>query len=216
MTATEKLVSLGSESLGEALGSLPTLFGNYACGRELFEMLALKNGFYAFEQALHIFPFGSDVTGTMTLEDWNSCTLWRKAYDDLTEGLLFFGEDIFGDQFCISDKRAGVFRFDAERGEPTDMAISIDAWSNQVLSDYRVETGWPLAHEWQKENGPLALGTRLQPKIPFVYGGDYAADNLWAGNSVEGMLFKAEVALKIRNLPAGTQIVLKVKERDGD
>ena len=35
MTATEKLVSLGSESLGAALGSLPTLFENYACGREL-------------------------------------------------------------------------------------------------------------------------------------------------------------------------------------
>lgn len=91
MTSTEKLVSLGSESLGAELGSAPPLFENYACGRELFEMLKLKNGFYAFEQALHVFPFGFDVTGTMTLEEWNSRTLWRNAYDDLTEGMLFLG-----------------------------------------------------------------------------------------------------------------------------
>lgn len=216
MTRIEKLVSLGSEPLGGALGSMPASFENYALGRELFQMLAFKNGFYAFEQALHVFPLGSDITGTMTLEEWNSSTLWRSAYDDLTEGLLFFAEDIFGDQFCVSTREPGVFRFDAERGETAAVAVSIDEWSGQILSNYRVETGWPLAHEWQQENGPLKLGTRLQPKIPFVYGGTYALDNLWAGDSTEGMLFKAEVALKVRDLPTGTQIHLQIKEREQD
>jgi hypothetical protein len=35
---------------------------------------------------------------------------------------------------------------------------------------------------------------------------------LWAGNPLEGMSFKADVAMQIRNLPDGTKIRLQVKE----
>jgi hypothetical protein len=107
----------------------------------------------------------------MTLEEWNSQTLWRSAYGDLTNGLLFFAEDIFGDQFCLTGAASGVFRFDAERGETESIADSLEGWADRILSDYRVETGWPLASEWQAKHGSLELGMRLQPKIPFVYGG---------------------------------------------
>jgi hypothetical protein len=212
MTRTEKLVSLGSEPLGAEVASIPGFMKTYPLGDEVFRMLQLKNGFYAFEQALHVFPVGSDITSTATLEDWNSQTLWRNAYADLTDGLLFFAEDILGDQFCISGIQSGVFRFDSERGETTNIAASIEGWAHKILSDYRVETGWPLANQWQTKHGPLLLGTRLQPKIPFVYGGAYALDNLWAGDSVEGMLFKGEVALKVRDLPEGSQVQMQIKK----
>jgi len=211
VTHTEKLVSIGSEALGEAVAGPPKFLENYTLGSELFQMLKMKNGFYAFEQALHVFPMKSDITNTMTLEDWNSDTLWRSGYGDLTNGFLFFAEDIFGDQFCISTSRAGVFRFDAESGETTFMASSMEGWADRILSNYAVETGWFLAHRWQAEQGALQLGTRLQPKIPFVYGGAYALENLWAGDATEGMLFKGEVALKVKDLPEGTKILLQVK-----
>jgi hypothetical protein len=211
MDHVDKLVSIGSEGLGPALTTIPQVFEAYPGGEELFRMLRKKNGFYAFEQALHVFPLKSDITETMTLEDWNSQTLWRSAYDDLTKGLLFFAEDVFGDQFCMSSCQCSVLRFDAERGETAAMADSIEKWADAILSDYAVQTGWPLAKEWQEKNGALPLGARLQPKIPFVYGGEYALDNLWQGDAVEGMLFKGEIALKIRNLPPGTQIRFEVK-----
>lgn len=211
MTRVEKLVSIGSEALGEVVMLAPSFLESYVLGSELFQMLKMKNGFYAFEQALHVFPLGSDITNTMTLGDWNSETLWRSAYGDLAKGFLFFAEDIFGDQLCITTKQSGVFRFDSERGEVTPIAESIEGWADRVLSDYRIETGWPLANQWQAEHGALPLGKRLQPKIPFVYGGDYTLENLWAGDATEGMLFKGEVALKVKDLPEGSKILLRVK-----
>jgi hypothetical protein len=174
-------------------------------------MLKQKNGFYAFEQALHVFPLESDITNTMTIEDWNSKTLWIKSYEGLADDFLFFGEDIFGDQFCLSKKKAGILRFDSEKGEASFVSNSFESWADLLLSNYEVETGWPLASDWQKQHGPLQLGYRLQPQIPFICGGDYALQNLWAGDAVEGMIFKAQLALKIKNLPDGTAIKLQIK-----
>ena len=213
MNDVDKLVSISSEPLGRSLENMPNVFEAYVLGSELFQLLNSKNGFYAFEQALHVFPWNSDITGTMTLEEWNSETLWRSAYSGLTDSLYFFAEDIFGDQFCLSKNQSAIYRFDAERGETEKMAGSIHQWASIILSDYEFETGWPLAKSWQEKNGALQLGARLQPKIPFVYGGEYSIDNLWAGDAVKGMLFKGEIALKIRNLPPGTQIGLEVKRQ---
>jgi len=212
MTRMEKLLSIGSESLGTKVDTMPKFLEEYALGSELFVLLEKKNGFYAFEQALHVFPLGSDITGTMTLEEWNSGTLWRSAYDSLTEGLLFFGEDIFSDQFCLSAKQKGVFRFYAETAETTLLAESVEDWADFILANYEAETGWPLAHQWQVKNGQLEFGQRLQPRIPFVYQGQYDLDNLWAGDAIKGMLFKGELALKVKDLPNGTRVELKVKE----
>jgi hypothetical protein len=212
MTRVEKLLSISSEALANRPAAITHFFSEYALATNLFGMLNGKNGFYTFEHALHVFPFGSDVTGAMTLEDWNSITLWRSAYGHLADGLLFFAEDSFGDQFCLSNTRSGVFRFASETAETVHLAESIEEWAELILSNYEFETGWPLAHEWQTRNGILEFGQRLQPKIPFVYGGEYKIENLWAGDAVKGMLFKAEIALKIKDLPDGAQIQLKIKD----
>jgi hypothetical protein len=144
----------------------------------------------------------------------SSRALWRSAYGHSTDGLLFFAEDILGDQFCISSKENSVLRFSAETAGLAFVAESIEKWADVILADYNVETGWSLAHEWQIRNCSLEPGQRLQPKIPFVYGGEYVIENLWAGDAVEGMLFKGEVALKVRDLPDGTQVKLQVGKAD--
>jgi hypothetical protein len=136
--------------------------------------------------------------------------LWRCEYGECTQGLLFFAEDIFQDQFCLRED--GVFRFYAETGETALLAPSIEAWAELILDDYREQTGWPLAHDWQAANGPLPRGKRLMPKIPFVLSGEYALDNLWAGNPIEGLSFKASIYKTTRDLPDGTKLKLKVKE----
>lgn len=212
MTRTEKLVSISSEALGAKIDVVPELLERCALGRELFEMLRARNGFYAFEHALHVFPLRSDITGTMTLDDWNSDTLWRNAYGGLADGFLFFAEDIFGDQFCLSARQDGILRFAAETGETTLLAESIEKWADLLLSDYKVETGWTLAHEWQAKNGQLQFGQRLHPKIPFVLGGKYQLDNLYSGDAVERMLFNGDLASQLKDLPDGAQIRLRVKE----
>jgi hypothetical protein len=171
-------------------------------------MLEQKNGFYAFEFALHVFPLTSDPeTG---LEGWNAGSLWRNEYEDLTEGLLFFAEDILQDQFCLSKRQSGVLRFHAETGHTTFMVDSVEKWADLILSNYKTETGWPFVHEWQAKNGPLPLGKRLMPKTPFFLGGEYKIDNLWLGNPLEGMRFKADLAMQTRHLPEGATIKLNI------
>lgn len=208
MTNIERLLSISSEALGSKPSAFPEILREYGLGSELFHMLEQKNGFYAFEYALHVFPLTSDrETG---LEGWNAESLWRGGYADLAEGLLFFAEDILQDQFCLSNKQSGVHRFDSETGQTTFMAESVDAWAGVILSNYRKETGWPLAHEWQEKNGRLPLGKRLMPKTPFFLGGEYKIENLWAGNPLEGMRFKADLAMQTRNLPDGAKVKLKI------
>ena len=180
-------------------------------GAELFHMLEQKNGFYAFEYALHVLPLSSDTESG--LEGWNAESLWRNGYEDLAEGLLFFAEDILQDQFCLSKKQKGVYRFHAETGQTSFMATSIEEWAGVILSDYKTQTGWPLAHEWQGKNGRLPFGRRLMPTTPFFLGGEYKIDNLWAGNALEGMRLKADIAMQTRNLPDGAKVRLKIAEK---
>ena len=166
----------------------------------------MKNGFYTFESSLHVFPYSNDSSAGMNLQEWNSDSLWRQEYPNVGRELLFFAEDIFQDQFCVSEM--GIFRFKAETNILSFMADSIESWAALILQNYPSETGWPLAKKWQSENGPLEHGKRLMPKTPFFQGGEYSTDNLWAGDGVEGMKFKANIARQTSDLPDGARIKL--------
>jgi hypothetical protein len=174
-------------------------------------MLQKKNGFYTFESALHVFPYtGNPETG---LEAWNADSLWRNGYEDLAEGLLFFAEDILQDQFCLSLKQSGVHRFYAETGQTEAIAKSLEEWAGVILSGYRNETGWPFIHDWQEKNGPLPHGKRLMPKTPFFLGGEYQIGNLWAGNALDGMRLKADLAMQTRDVSDGAPVRLNIASK---
>ena len=205
-TSVEKLLSISSEPLGPRPTSLTALFESCTLGPELFCMLEQKNGFYAFESALHVFPIASP--NCMSLEEWNAPSLWRDGYQDLAGGLLFFSEDVFQDQFCLSS--AGVLRFRSETGGTSFCADSIEKWAAAILQDYSRQTRWALASEWQRAHGPLPVGKRLMPKTPFFLGGEYSIDNLWVGDSVEGMRFKGDLAVQTRDVPDGASVRLVV------
>ena len=72
------------------------------------------------------------------------------------------------------------------------------------------ETGYEQAHEWQQKSGRLRDGVRLIPKTPFILGGDYSVENLFALDAVKGMRYRADIWKQIRDLPDGTPIQLKV------
>lgn len=211
MDNIDKLISISSESLAAKPGVSPEFLGDYPLGPELFHMLEQRNGFYAFEFALHVFPLTSDPEAG--LEGWNAGSLWRNEYEELAEDSLFFAQDILQDQFCLFKKQGGVHRFHAETGQTSFMAESIEKWAGIILANYRTETGWPLVHEWQEKNGPLPLGKRLMPKTPFFLGGEYKIENLWAGNPLEGMRLKADLAMQTRYLQEGAKVKLRVVAR---
>lgn len=179
-----------------------------AVSKHLAVLLAKKNGFYAFESALHVLPVGRNGD-LMDLESWNSDDLWRREYGGLAEGCVFFAEDVFGGQFCIHEDR--ICSFDPETAELTELAQSIASWAELMLMDYRVLTGFPLAHRWQEINSPLPMGQRLSPRRPFVSGGEFTPENLFAIDAVAGMRAYGNLARQIRDLPDGAQIRFRVE-----
>src|SRR6266704_327800 len=104
MSSIQKLLSIATEPLSRQTVTVNmTDFGSYGrLGEELLALLRLKNGFYAFESALHVLP-AAPFENEMTLSRWNSFGLWRHEYGELIgDEILFFAEDVFGDQFCVN------------------------------------------------------------------------------------------------------------------
>jgi hypothetical protein len=187
--------------LGEAFGVV--------AGDNLGRLLRVKNGFYAFEGALHVFP---DI-GTPPergLYQWNDFPLWRSDYEGMANGAVFFAEDAFGTQFCV--RGGGISTFDPETGAFEPMAADVEEWAAKILGDYAFWSGHPVARTWQTQHGPLPIGSRLVPTTPFVLGGKFEASNMHAVDAVKGMQYRASIAVQIRDLPDGASITLKVIE----
>ena len=115
MSALEQLLQISSGALisDPMPDSLPLLAPFGDLGAELYDLLAHRNGFYAFESALHVFPTGT-VTGVLDVRTWNAEATWRHEFGDLTAGCLFFAEDAFGNPFCLKEGR--VCTFNSETG----------------------------------------------------------------------------------------------------
>lgn len=204
-----KLLSISGDSLGQGQPDLADDLSKFAGKRrqEIEELLSKKNGFFAFESALRVFPSSSSSL-SMGMEEWNSEELWRKDYSGLAEGCLFFAEDVFGGQFCI--KNDVVCSFDPETGVLEEVAPDLEKWAKELLNEYDFWTGYSLAHEWQENNGLLRSECRLMPKTPFVCGGQFELDNLAAVGAVSGMRSRANLARQIADMPEGTRIEFKI------
>ncbi len=212
-TRLNKLLSIASEPIGEPIALSEFLEGWEELGRQLVEMLSRKNGFYAFESALLVRPLwrGESPLGVM---EWNSPPVWKGEYHEDFGAVLFFAEDIFGCQFCIRGDE--ICTFDPETATFEGMASSVEGWASEVMSDYSLHTGYPLAHEWQDLHGSLAPGYRLLPGCPFVCEGEFAVENLFATPELEGMSFRALLSNEIRDLPDGAKIIFRLSsESDG-
>lgn len=209
----EKLISIASSATAATVMSnisAPSVQVGSESFQELVQMLSAKNGFYAFEGALHVLPWidtpmQEHVIG---LQAWNEKGLWRDWYQGITDGLFFFAEDIFGGQFAIRGNE--IVSFEPESGEVEVLAPSLDGWAAEIMRNYVRLTGYSLAHSWQLLNGPIPVGKRLLPKIPFILGGEYEDSNLYAVDAVKGMRYRGELWEQLRDLPDGAQVRLKV------
>ena len=205
MTRSEKLMSIGSLPLGGELplrNSLPDL----PWLDRVMDLLRLKNGFYAFESALHVFPLGKQP-GVMDLESWNAQDLWRHQYGNLLDGLLCFAEDIVGCQFCIGEE--GISLFNPEDGSIEPTADTIEGWADALLGDYEVLTGYPWARDWQRIHGPLPEGHRLRFQMPLILKGKTEISNMAEFDALEVMLSSANVWKQIKDVPPGTPFTVK-------
>jgi hypothetical protein len=206
-SATDKLISLGTDGWGPAHFRTGILDSAGRLGRELAEFLRRNNGLLAFESALHVFP-ACHIPGVMDLERWNDPPLWIEHYGDMARGIVFFAEGIFADQFGIRGRE--IVRFEAETGLSEPVAGSLEDWAKLILEDYPYQTGWSFAHDWQVEHGALRCGERLVATIPFDMGGEFKVSNFYSLDAVKAMRYHGHLALQIRDLPDGTKIKFEV------
>jgi hypothetical protein len=206
----DQLLSIASGALGD--GVEPADRAILPGGRTFDELLALlkrRDGFYAFESALHVFPLRT-TADSYGLIDWNAADLWRGEYATMADGYLFFAEDLFGEQFALKDD--AVWRFNPETGTADNIADTVADWARRILDDYDAETGHPLAHQWQTQHGQLGPRQRLMPRKPFVAGGEFTTENLVLVESAASLRLRASIAQAIKDLPDGTPISIEIGE----
>jgi hypothetical protein len=203
-----KLLEIGSKPL---IVTFDETLSNQALAEvghkdELLELLRLKNGFYAFESALHVFPLVmDDWFNSQDLLRWNAPTLWKHAFGKQAETLFAFAEDIFGYQFCSQGDQ--IVRFDPETGDVESVCSSVEEWAALICKDYNVQTGYPVAKAWQAKHGPIAQGNRLVPIYPLISKeGSYDVSNFYEVDDLKGMLSRADFARQIRNVQDGEQV----------
>ncbi len=212
--AIEQLLAVASEPIGPLLAETVQCTDYLqrwgALGNQLAEVLRRRNGFYAYESSLLVRPY-QHAAKPLGLVEWNAAELWKATYEENLEEVLFFAEDIFGCQFCIHAQ--AVCSFDPETGQLDEISDSLTGWAKLVLDDFEYQTGYPVAHAWQVQNGPLAPGMRLLPKVLFVLGGKHEAENLYALEDVKGMIFRASIANQLRDVPDGEEIIIEIVNR---
>lgn len=199
----ERLVKLGTAALGDEFSEAN---GEVS---ELGALLRARNGFFAFESALHVFHSGQTRTA-FSVEDWNRPDLWIADFEGAADGMMFFAEDVFGCQFGL--RGGAVVSFDPETGRVKDSAESLEDWAALILDDFEFLTGWPLASEWQKTNRPLRAGERLAPTQPFFLGGEFHVSNLHATDAATAMRLKAAIFRQTRDLPDGVKVRYVVRD----
>jgi len=205
----DKLLRAGSASLSRAAVDRSALPSS-DLSDELARLLMVRNGFFAFESALLFRPCGVSDLPILDSAAWNRLDTWKASYPETPEEVTFFAEDLFGGQFGIADD--SIMQFFPETGELRTFASSFEEWATKIIEDYEVVTGYPLAHDWQAENGPLAPGHRLVPRVPFVLGGEFSVANLRSVPEVASMRFYGGLAHAIAGVPDGQVISLELKD----
>jgi hypothetical protein len=195
LSALEKLAAAGGSRLAPPILGTPDLEE----AEPLRTLLTLKNGFFAFDGALHVLP----VSRNHNLSWWNSATGWRSTYPANIPDVFGFALDAFGGQFGLLGGE--VVYLNPELGEPEPLAGSVEAWAAMVLEDPSL-VGHSAVEKWQADHGPLREEQRLVPLVPFVLGGAMTNDNLRVCNTWEATQRYGRLALVLRSLPDGAAI----------
>lgn len=161
----------------------------------------INGGFY-YSGALHIY-------GSCSEPEYHSIdymnNIISSSFKDLSTGLIFFGCDLFGNQFAFSDK--GIIHFHIETGEREIIAKDFSDWVNVVMADCDYFSGESLLIKWKKlYNERLLHNSYLLPKKLFITGGEYDPINLYSNNFEKSVNFYADIAHQIKDLPAGSKV----------
>lgn len=131
-------------------------------------LLQHRNGFYAFNGLLHVLGACTSPPNHSLLT-WNDPTGWRSAWGVTLEGLVFFAQNAFGDQFGY---RAGkIVRLKALEGVVMASHASLDEFLQAALLDPETTLSQRAFDACVRAHGALPHGGHFAPE-----GGAYNPD----------------------------------------
>jgi hypothetical protein len=166
----------------------------------------LRCGGHYFANSLHIYAHGSAQPDFELLV---RNEFMRQFFGSLAEGLFFFAEDIFGDQFAFAPE--GVVSFQSESGDLKFLTSTFEEWTKLILNDPDYYSGRGFLLGWEGTHGKKLLTHHLCGKMPFVAGGEYDESNIFVAHWTESLGFKSSIAKQIAALPDGTPIRFEIK-----
>lgn len=170
---------------------------------DLVPILSDTNGFILHEGAVH-------VRGACITPEWHSLrAAWSGPrafhilYDDVLPSDIPFAEDQVGDQFLI--REVEVLRLSAETGEIEHLADNLEDFFVRAGSDIEGFLNVGLGHTIQP-------GQLLQAYPPFCMRESGAGASLASVPASEVILFHADLARQIRDVPDGGQVEIKMTD----
>ncbi|HYF31798.1 MAG TPA: SMI1/KNR4 family protein [Chitinophagaceae bacterium] len=168
-----------------------------------------QNGGFFFDQAVHMYGYSSAIE-FHDIDYVNK--LLKEEYGNIAAGLLAFGQEAFGNQYVFDLSTKKISLFNTESGEIEVIATNFEEWVDAIVSDQNYLTGVKVVQAWRSDN-ELGFNQRLCPKVPFVIGGEFKVDNLYAGTFPAYLRAYANIARQIYDLPDGTPISIKIINR---
>ena len=174
-------------------------------------LLERWNGGYLFGGALHLFGACAEPPWH-GLAAWNAPALWRDAYGGLADGIAFFAEDAFGDQYGYSGRGGEVVRFEAEIGRAEPAAPHFVAFLEAILDGAESLLPLALVAEQAQLGRRPAPGGQLYAYPPLAT--LEARDGVTIGpvDAVEAMRARGQLARQIAHLVPGTQVRIEIEE----
>lgn len=171
---------------------------------------AIGNGGFFFNSSVHLY-------GYSTAHDFHSIDyvnqFLKQEYGNIVGGLVFFGQDIFGNQFGFNEHNSKIIFFNIETGDREIIANDIEDWVSLIFDEVDYFTGHKLSVAWRIRNN-LDFNERLCPKIPFILNGDYTIANLYASPFPQYLRASANIARQVYNLPDGSNFKITIRKED--
>ncbi|MEZ4393451.1 MAG: SMI1/KNR4 family protein [Polyangiales bacterium] len=157
----EPLVSTGfSTSPFEPEHAQATLQAAAGSAAEHERFLRRWNGCYALGGALHIFGACASPPN-QSLDAWNRPDGWRSGFGPILDGVWFFAENAFGDQFAYRQRKVVRLRVFEARIEP--IAASFSEWLGLVAMEPARFLATDLFEQCVRHHGPLPFGGHFAP-----------------------------------------------------
>jgi hypothetical protein len=175
--------------------------------KEYFDFIIdSKNAGFFYQQSIQIYSFNHDYSFN-DIEYLNQ--LLTDEYKIIFEDLFSFGQDLFGNQFCFNKLDGKIVFFNVEIGDRVVIADNFLGWIEEIYKRFDYYVAMNLLESWTSNN-KLENSQRLCPKKPFVIGGVYELNNLYAGTFPASLRAYSNIARQLYDLPDGTKIEIKI------